>query len=164
MTSCAPRRPTATAPKGAGVYRDEEDLALLAELAGVLDQTVAQAGLTSGSYLVLRELAASPGPQPVIALAERLGASPDEVADLGGRLVRGGWAEVTGAGIGITEGGRESAAQLEERANEAMRSYVLERPHTATVYGLVAAMQSGRFTVQDLLDFLAEGPSDGDDE
>ena len=30
------------------------------------------------------------------------------------------------------------------------------------VYGLVAAMQSGRFTVEDLLRFIAEGPSDGD--
>ncbi len=39
-----------------------------------------------------------------------------------------------------------------------MRDYVLERPHTATVYGLVASMQSGRFTVRDLLEFLAEGP------
>src|SRR6266540_3447906 len=106
------------------MYRDEEDLALLAELAGVLDQTVAEAGLTSGSYLVLRELAASPGPQPVIALAERLAASPDEVAELGRRLVRGGWADVSGAGLQITDGGRESAGQLEERANDAMRSYV----------------------------------------
>lgn len=139
------------------MYRDEEDLALLAELAGVLDQTVAQAGLSSGSYLVLRELVASPGPQPVTALAQRLEASPDEVAELGGRLVRTGWAQVAGAGLSVTEGGRESAGELEERANEAMRAYVLERPHTATVYGLVAAMQTGRFTVADLLEFLAEG-------
>ena len=58
-----------------------------------------------------------------------------------------GWAEVSGAGLQATEGGREGAAELEDRANEAMREYVLERPHTATVYGLVAAMQSGRFTV-----------------
>jgi hypothetical protein len=41
-----------------------------------------------------------------------------------------------------------------------MRAYVLERPHTATVYGLMAAMQSGRFTVEDLLAFLAEGPTE----
>ena len=45
-------------------------------------------------------------------------------------------------------------------ANEAMRAYVLKRPHTATVYGLVASMQSGRFTVEDLLEFLAQGPTD----
>ena len=45
-----------------------------------------------------------------------------------------------------------------------MRAYVMERPHTATVYGLVAAMQSGRFTVEDLLRFIAEGPSDADDD
>jgi hypothetical protein len=41
-----------------------------------------------------------------------------------------------------------------------MRAYVLERPHTATVYGLVAAMQSGRFTVEDLIEFLQEEPED----
>jgi hypothetical protein len=146
------------------VYRDDEDLALLAELAGVLDQTVAEAGLSSGSYLVLRELVARPDPQPVTALAERLSASPEEVAELGGRLVRGGWAEVSGAGLRATDGGREGAGELEERANQAMRSYVLERPHTATVYGLVAAMQAGRFTVEDLLEFLAEGPSGADEE
>jgi hypothetical protein len=56
------------------------------------------------------------------------------------------------------------AAALEDRANRAMLDYVMERPHTATVYGLVAAMQSGRFTVEDLLRFVAEGPSDGDEE
>ncbi len=28
--------------------------------------------------------------------------------------------------------------------------------HTATVYGLVASMQSGRFTVTDLMEFLME--------
>ena len=39
----------------------------------------------------------------------------------------------------------------------------MERPHTATVYGLVAAMQSGRFTVEDLLRFIAEGPSAGEE-
>ncbi len=145
------------------MYRDEDDLALLAELAGVLDQTVAQAGLSSGSYLILRELVAVQEPQPVTALAQRLEATPDEVAELGRRLVHDGWAEVSGAGLKATEGGREGAAELEDRANTAIREYVLARPHTATVYGLVAAMQTGRFTVQDLLDFLAEGP-DGEDE
>ena len=34
------RRRTATAPRARAVYRDEDDLQLLAELAGVLDQTV----------------------------------------------------------------------------------------------------------------------------
>ena len=43
-----------------------------------------------------------------------------------------------------------------------MRAYVLERPHTATVYGLVAAMQTGRFTLEDLLAFIAEGPTEED--
>ena len=58
-----------------------------------------------------------------------------------------------------TDSGRERARALEDGANEAMRAYVMERPHTATVYGLVASMQSGRFTVEDLLEFLAEGPT-----
>jgi hypothetical protein len=39
----------------------------------------------------------------------------------------------------------------------------MSRPHTATVYGLVASMQSGRFTVEDLLGFLAEGPTTEDE-
>jgi hypothetical protein len=146
------------------VYRDEDDLALLAELAGVLDQTVGQAGLSAGSYLILRELVASPEPQPVTTLAQRLSADPEEVAELAGRLVRTGWAEVRPAGLAATDGGREGAAELEERANEAMRSYVLDRPHTATVYGLVAAMQTGRFTVSDLLEFIAEGPTEAEEE
>ena len=47
------------------MLRDEEDLQLLAELAGVLDQTVSDAGLSAGAYLILRELVASPGPHPV---------------------------------------------------------------------------------------------------
>ena len=45
-----------------------------------------------------------------------------------------------------------------------MLAYVIERPHTATVVVVVAARQSGRFTVEDLLRFIAEGPSDGDPE
>jgi hypothetical protein len=146
------------------VYRDEDDLALLAELAGVLDQTVGQAGLSSGTYLILRELVASPEPQAVTEVAARLGADPEEVANLSGRLVRRGWAEVRPNGLVATEGGRDGAVELEERANEAMRAYVLERPHTATVYGLVAAMQTGRFTVTDLLEMIAEGPTAEDEE
>jgi hypothetical protein len=39
---------------------------------------------------------------------------------------------------------------------------VLERPHSATIYGLVASMQAGRFTVEDLIAFLLEG--DDEDE
>ena len=38
------------------MYRSDDDLALLAELAGVLDQTVSEHGLSSGTYLVLRQL------------------------------------------------------------------------------------------------------------
>lgn len=142
------------------MYRDEDDLQLLAELAGVLDETVTAAGLSAGSYLVLRELLASPGPNPVTELAARLSAGPDEVADLCGRLVEGDWASARPNGVEVSESGRERAGELEERANQAMRDYVVERPHTATVYGLVASMQSGRFTVEDLLAFLAEGPDD----
>lgn len=139
------------------MYRDEDDLQLLAELAGVLDQTVTAAGLSAGSYLVLRELVASPGPNPVTELAARLSASPDEVAGLCGRLVEDDWAAARPNGVEATDSGLARARDLEDRANEAMRAYVVERPHTATVYGLVASMQSGRFTVEDLLAFLAEG-------
>jgi DNA-binding MarR family transcriptional regulator len=140
------------------VYRDEDDLQLLAELAGVLDETVSAAGLSAGSYLVLRELVATPGPNPVTDLAARLAAGPEEVAELCGRLVEDDWAAARPNGVEATDSGRERARALEDRANEAMRAYVMERPHTATVYGLVASMQSGRFTVEDLLEFLAEGP------
>lgn len=145
------------------MLRDEDDLQLLAELAGVLDQTVSAAGLSPGSYLILRELVASPGPTPVTALAERLGAGPDEVAPLCSRLVDLRMATVRGSGIEATENGLGRAARLEEDANAAMRAYVVDRPHTATVYGLVASMQAGRFTVEDLLAFLAEGPTASDE-
>ncbi len=142
------------------MYRTEDDLALLAELAGVLDQTVTDAGLSSGTYLVLRRLAGSDGPAAVTALAEHLSADAQEVADMAGRLSGAGLAEVPGGGLRATDAGRALAAEIEVNANQAMRDYVLERPHTATVYGLVASMQSGRFTVEDLLEFLAEGPTE----
>ena len=142
------------------MYRSEEDLTLLAELAGVLDQTVTDAGLSSGTYLVLRHLARAPGPTQVTRLAEELGADPTEVAELAGRLTEDGFVEVSAGRIQSTAGGAARVDEIEATANEAMRAYVLERPHTATVYGLVAAMQAGRFTVEDLLEFLAEGPTD----
>lgn len=145
------------------MIRDEDDLQLLAELGGVLDQTVGAAGLTSGSYLVLRELVARPDPRPVTTLAADLGAEPDEVAGLTGRLVSAGLAATSGGGVAPTDEGLALAETLEGDANEAMREYVVERPHTATVYGLVASMQSGRFTVEDLLAFLREGPSTDDE-
>lgn len=146
------------------MLRDEEDLQLLAELAGVLDATVSDAGLSAGSYLILRDLVANPGPQPVTGLAERLGADPEELTNLCSRLIDLRMAEARPNGIAVTERGVERAATIEADANAAMRDYVVNRPHTATVYGLVAAMQSGRFTVEDLLEFLAEGPTtdDGD--
>ena len=142
------------------MYRSEEDLTLLAELAGVLDQTVTGAGLSSGTYLVLRQLARTAAPTQVTRLAEGLGADPNEVAELAGRLADDGLVEVSAGGIQSTVAGAARVDQIEAAANEAMRSYVMERPHTATVYGLVAAMQTGRFTVEDLLEFLAEGPTD----
>ncbi|HJZ61122.1 MAG TPA: hypothetical protein VKD47_03085 [Miltoncostaeaceae bacterium] len=143
------------------MYRSEDDLALLAELAGVLDATVAAAGLSSGSYLVLREVVAGDeGGVAVGTVAERLGAAPDEVAEMGRRLNAEGLVEVRGGGLAATGAGRERLARLEDDANDAMRAYVLERPHTATVYGLVAAMQTGRFTLEDLLAFIAEGPTE----
>ncbi len=142
------------------MYRSEEDLALLAELAGVLDQTVGEAGLSSGTYLVLRQVAAATGGVPITAIAGELGADADEVATLAGRLADDRLVEARGTGLHATDAGRARVAELEESANEAMRAYVVERPHTATVYGLVASMQSGRFTVEDLLAFLAEGPTE----
>ncbi len=145
------------------MLRDEEDLQLLAELAGVLDQTVSSAGLSAGSYLVLRELVAHPGPNPVTSIAERLDADPEEVAPLCSRLIDLRMASVAGSGVEITENGLGKAATIERDANEAMRAYVVDRPHTATVYGLVASMQAGRFTVEDLLEFLAEGPTTEDE-
>jgi hypothetical protein len=146
------------------MLRDEEDLQLLAELAGVLDATVSDAGLSAGSYLILRDLVANPGPQPVTGLAERLGAAPEELTNLCARLIDLRMAEAKPNGIAVTERGLERAAKIESDANEAMRDYVVNRPHTATVYGLVAAMQSGRFTVEDLLTFLAEGPTTEDED
>jgi hypothetical protein len=126
----------------------------------VLDEVVTAEGLSAGSYLVLRALVKDPAPQQVTAVAAGLRADPEEVALLGGRLVQAGLAEVGASGLGASERGRQRAAALEDRANDAMRAYVLERPHTATVYGLVAAMQSGRFTVEDLIEFLQEEPED----
>lgn len=145
------------------MLRDEDDLQLLAELAGVLDEVVTRTGLSAGSYLVLRELVAHPGPNTVTAIAERLSADPEEVAPLCSRLMDLRMASVGGSGVEVTDIGLGKAAAIESDANEAMRAYVLERPHTATVYGLVAAMQSGRFTVEDLLAFLAEGPTASDE-
>jgi hypothetical protein len=142
------------------VYRDPEDIALLTELAGVLDQSVTEAGLSSGTYLVLRELVRAETPLAVTALAGRLHADPEEIAELAGRLIDLDLVTVTSGRVGVTPVASARVNDLEERANEAMRAYVLERPHTATVYGLVASMQSGRFTVEDLLEFLSEGPTE----
>ncbi len=145
------------------MYRDQADLDLLAELAGVLDQTVTGAGMTSGTYLVLRDLSGRTEPVRVTDLAGEMGAGAEEVADLCGRLVRSGLAATGPGGVLATHQGREALVALEERANDAMRAYVVDRPHSATVYGLVASMQAGRFTVEDLLEFLAEGEGEPDE-
>ena len=71
------------------MYRDEADLELLAELAGVLDRTVTDAGLGPGAYLVLRQLAATyaavTAPSAVLpiaqALAVEMGCEPVVVAE-----------------------------------------------------------------------------------
>ena len=141
------------------MYRDEDDLQLLAEVAGVLAQVVMDAGLSSGSYLLLRALAAEPDGQSLTALAERFGAEPDEVAAAAKSLSTAGLVDVEGAGVVATGVGRQAVEEIDARGNEAIREYVLDRPHSATVYGLVASMQAGRFTVEDLVDFLL-----GDDD
>lgn len=146
------------------MYRDEDDLQLLAELAAVLDERVAKEGLSSGSYLILRDLVRNAGPQGVTDLAARLEVDPETIAPLCSRLVDLRLAQMRPAGVEVTDRGLERAQVIEDEANTAMREHVLERPHTATVYGLVASMQSGRFTVEDLLEMLAEGPSTGEDD
>jgi hypothetical protein len=148
------------------MYRSDDDIALLTELAGILDQTVAAAGMSAGTYLLLRELVrADDGAAVAITdLAARLGADGDEIAELTGRLVQDDLAIVRPNGVAATDLGRARVAALEDDANTAIRAYVMERPHTATIYGLVASMQAGRFTVEDLLAFIAEGPTDDEVE
>lgn len=144
------------------MYRDEDDLQLLAEVAGVLDQVVMDAGLSSGSFLLLRALAANPDGQSMTALAERFGADPDEIATAAKALAVAGLADIEGGGVVATAVGRQAIEEIDARGNEAIRDYVLNRPHSATVYGLVASMQAGRFTVEDLIEFLMA--SDGDED
>jgi hypothetical protein len=145
------------------MYRDEDDLQLLAEVAGVLDQVVMDAGLSSGAFLLLRALAAEPDGQSVTALAERFTADPDEIALAAKSLAVAGLVDVEGTGVIATAVGRQAIGEIDARGNEAIRTYVLDRPHSATIYGLVASMRAGRFTVEDLIEFLMEGdePEDG---
>jgi hypothetical protein len=144
------------------MYRSDEDIALLTELAGVLDQTVAAGGLSAGTYLLLRELVHTGADEPIAitTLAVHFGAEGEEIADLVARLVQDDLAAVRPNGVSATELGRARVDALEQEANVAIRAYVMERPHTATIYGLVASMQAGRFTVEDLIDFISEGPTD----
>lgn len=143
------------------MYRSDDDIALLTELAGILDQTVAAGGLSAGTYLLLRELtrAREDMAVPITALAATLGADGEEIADLSARLVQDELAVARPNGIEATVIGRARVAALEQDANTAILAYVMERPHTATVYSLVASMQAGRFTVEDLIAFIAEGPT-----
>jgi len=144
------------------MYRSDDDIALLTELAGVLDQTVAAVGLSAGTYLLLRDLVRVDADQPVPIgdLATRLGADGNEIAELAARLVQDELAIARPNGLAATDLGRARAESLERDANDAVRAYVMGRPHTATIYGLVASMQSGRFTIEDLIAFIAEGPTD----
>jgi hypothetical protein len=143
------------------MYRSDDDIALLTELAGVLDQTVAAGGMSAGTYLLLRELVRAGVGEPVAitALAARFDADGDEIAELMTRLVQDDLAAMRPNGVSATALGAERVAILEQEANVAIRAYVMERPHTATIYGLVASMQAGRFTVEDLIEFISEGPT-----
>ena len=147
------------------MYRDEDDLQLLAEVAGVLDQVVMEAGLSSGAYLLLQSLAAEPDGKSLTALAAEFQADPEEIASAAKSLATAGLVDVEGTGVVSTAVGRQALEEINARGNEAIRAYVLDRPHSATVYGLVASMQSGRFTVEDLVEFLlADDDQDDDDE
>ena len=146
------------------MYRDEDDLQLLAEVAGVLDQVVMDAGLSSGAYLLLRSLAAEPDGKSLTVLAAEFQADPDEIAGAAKSLSTAGLVDVEGVGVVATAVGRQAIEEIDARGNEAIRDYVLERPHSATVYGLVASMQAGRFTVEDLIAFLLEPDEDDEDE
>jgi hypothetical protein len=136
------------------MYRDEDDLQLLAEVAGVLDQVVMDAGLSSGAYLLLRSLAADPDGASLTDLAQRFRAEPDEIASAAKSLSTAGLVDVEGMGVVATAVGRQAIDEIDSRGNAAIREYVLDRPHSATIYGLVASMQAGRFTVEDLIEFL----------
>jgi hypothetical protein len=144
------------------VYRDEDDLQLLAEVAGVLDQVVMDAGLSSGAYLLLRSLAAEPDGISLTDLAQRFRAEPDEIASAAKSLSTAGLVDVEGVGVIATAVGRQAIEEIDSRGNDAIREYVLDRPHSATIYGLVASMQAGRFTVEDLIEFLLEDDEDED--
>lgn len=145
------------------MYRSPDDIALLTELAGVLDQTIDEAGLSSGTYLVLRQLKKAGKPMGVSAMAMVLEAEPDEVAELTRRLADANWVTIRGQGVEILPSVSKRMDELDAEATEAMRRYVLDRAHSPTVYGLVAAMQGGRFTVDDLIEFINEDPDADDD-
>ena len=90
------------------MYRDEDDLQLLAEVAGVLDQVVMDAGLSSGSYLLLRSLAAEPDGISLTGLAQRFRAEPDEIASAAKSLSTAGLVDVEGVGVIATAVGRQA--------------------------------------------------------
>ena len=147
------------------MYRSEDDIALLTELLGVLDGSVAAGGLSAGTFLVLRALRGwgGEGPASVTALAEVLDADGTEVAEMLRRLAEDGLADVRPNGVSITGDGIARLERTTEDENAAIRAHVLDRPHSATVYGLVASMQAGRFTVDDLLEFVSGDPGPSGD-
>ena len=104
------------------MYRDEDDLQLLTELAGVLDQVVIEAGLSSGSCLLLRELAAEPDGRSLAQLAEIFGTDTDEIASAAGSFTTAGITAVEGSNMVATGVGRQVAVQIESDGNVAFRT------------------------------------------
>ena len=96
----------------------------------------------------LHHLARHPDGDSITALAAHFDAQPDEIAAAAKSLATAHLVDVDGAGVVATAVGRQAIDEIDGRGNEAIREYVLERPHSATVYGLVASMQAGRFTVE----------------
>jgi len=131
---------------------------------------MAEAFRATLASILLPTFGTTPPPRVIVVTSPRPNAGKTTVtsnlgivmAEMGRRLNAAGLVAVRGGGLAATAGGRERLAGVEDDANTAMRAYVLERPHTATVYGLVAAMQTGRFTLEDLLAFIAEGPTEED--
>ncbi len=107
------------------MLRDEDDLQLLAEVAGVLDQVVLGTGLSPGSYLLLRELVANPDGRTITQLAESFEAAPDDVVSAAHALSTAGLSAVEGTGVVATGVGRQLAEKIETDGNAAIRDYVL---------------------------------------
>ncbi len=109
------------------MYRDEDDLQLLAELAGVLDTRVSRAGLSSVSYLILRDLLRNEGPR---ASPHRRGWAPIPTSRAPVQpLIDLHMAEMRRSARGDGRG-REQADAIENDRECRDARYVLDRPHT----------------------------------